>query len=146
MRISTKIRYGLRAICDLAYQASEVPSQIRQISKRQDISARYLEQIFKKFKKSGIVKSVRGPFGGYLLAREPQSISVGDIIRAIDEEDINLVFCSSLQKPHQKSCKRQGTCVVSDVWEGASRSLMDYFNGITIDQICQQGRERGVGI
>lgn len=146
MRISTKIRYGLRAICDLAYHISETPSQIKQISKRQEISARYLEQIFKKFKKAGIIKSVRGPFGGYLLAKEPHSITVGDIIRAIDGEDIHLVFCSALQKPSQKPCKRLGSCVVSEVWEGASKTLMDYFNNITVNQICHQTRERGEGI
>ena len=146
MRISTKIRYGLRAICDLAYYQSEVPSQIKQISARQEISARYLEQIFKKFKKARIVKSVRGPFGGYLLAKKPQSITVGDIIRAIDGEDITLVFCSGLRKTPKKPCKRIKTCVVSEIWEGASKTLMDYFNKITIDQLCQQAKERGVGI
>jgi Rrf2 family protein len=146
MKISTKIRYGLRAICDLAYTQSEIPSRIKQISARQEISARYLEQIFKKFKKAGIIKSVRGPFGGYLLAKKPQSITVGDIIRAIDGEDIKLVFCSGLQKTSKKPCKRIKTCVVSEVWDGASKTLMDYFNKITINQICQQAKERGVGI
>jgi Rrf2 family iron-sulfur cluster assembly transcriptional regulator len=146
VRISTKIRYGLRALCDLAYSNSESPCQIKQISVRQDISARYLEQIFKKFKKAGIIKSVRGPFGGYLLAKEPQSITVGDIIRAIDGEDIKLVFCSALQKNSRKPCNRIGKCVVSDVWDGASKTLMDYFNNISINQICEQAKEKGVGI
>jgi Rrf2 family iron-sulfur cluster assembly transcriptional regulator len=146
VRISTKIRYGLRALCDLAYSTSESPCQIKKISVRQDISARYLEQIFKKFKKAGIVKSVRGPFGGYLLAKEPQFITVGDIIRAIDGEDIKLVFCSALQKTSKKPCNRIGKCVAADVWDGASKTLMDYFNNITINQICEQAKEKGVGI
>ncbi len=146
MRISTKIRYGLRAICDLAYSPSVTPSQIKQISARQGISARYLEQIFNKFKKAGILKSVRGPLGGYLLAKEPQSISVGDIIRAIDGEDIKLVFCSGLQKSPKKPCKRLGTCIVSEVWEGASKTLMNYFNSITINQICAEAKKRGFEI
>jgi Rrf2 family transcriptional regulator, iron-sulfur cluster assembly transcription factor len=146
VKISTKIRYGVRSLCDLAYSSSETPSQIRQISGRQDISARYLEQIFKKFKKAGIIKSVRGPFGGYLLAKKPQSITVGDIIRAIDGEDIKLVFCSGHRKTSKKPCKRMGTCVVSDVWDGASKTLMDYFNSITINQICVEAKERGFEI
>jgi Rrf2 family iron-sulfur cluster assembly transcriptional regulator len=146
VRISTKIRYGVRALCDIAYSSSEAPSQIRQISGRQDISARYLEQIFKKFRKAGIIKSVRGPFGGYLLAKKPQFITVGDIIRAIDGEDIELVFCSGHKKTLKKPCKRRGKCVVSEVWDGASKILMNYFNNITIDQICEAAKEREIGI
>ncbi len=146
MRISTKIRYGVRALCDLAYSPSENPSQIKQISARQGISARYLEQIFKKFRKAGVVKSIRGPHGGYLLAKKPQSITVGDIIRVIDGEDIKLVFCSGQQKTSKKPCRRLGSCVVSEVWDEASKRLMDYFNSISINQICQEAKKRGFNI
>jgi Rrf2 family transcriptional regulator, iron-sulfur cluster assembly transcription factor len=146
VKISTKIRYGVRALCDIVYSSTDMPSQIKRISARQGISARYLEQIFKKFKKAGIIKSVRGPFGGYLLLRKPEEISIGDIIRAIDGGDIELVFCSGHKKTSKKPCKRLGKCVVSDVWDGASKTLMDYFNSITINQICEQAKTRRVGI
>jgi Rrf2 family transcriptional regulator, iron-sulfur cluster assembly transcription factor len=146
VKISTKIRYGVRALCDIAYSSTGTPSQINVISTRQGISARYLEQIFKKFRKAGIIKSVRGPFGGYLLAKKPKEISVGDIIRAIDGEDIELVFCSGNKKTSKKPCDRMGKCVVSDVWDEASKKLMGYFNSVTISKICAESKKRGIKI
>jgi Rrf2 family transcriptional regulator, iron-sulfur cluster assembly transcription factor len=144
MKISSKIRYGVRLVCDIAYNSDGKPVQVKTVSKRQEISAKYTEQIFQKLKKAGIIKSVRGPFGGYLLAKNPEEITVGDIIHAIDGKDIELVFCSGYPQDSKKPCKRLGKCVVSDVWEGASRTLMAYFNSITINQICVQTKERGL--
>jgi Rrf2 family transcriptional regulator, iron-sulfur cluster assembly transcription factor len=146
MKISTKIRYGVRSLCDIAFSSTGTPSQIKDISARQGISARYLEQILNKFKKAGIILSVRGPFGGYLLAKKPEDITIGDIIRALDGEDIELVFCSGQPQKSKKPCKRKGKCVVSDVWDGASKTIMNYFNSITINQICEEAKARGVGI
>lgn len=146
MKISTKIRYGVRALCEIAYSSAATPSQIKGISARQGISARYLEQIFKKFRKAGIIKSVRGPLGGYLLAKKPKEITVGDIIRAIDGQDIELVFCSGTKKTSKKPCDRIGKCVVSEVWDEASKKLMNYFNSVTINQICAEAKKRGLGI
>jgi Rrf2 family iron-sulfur cluster assembly transcriptional regulator len=142
MKISTQIRYGVRALCDIAATSTETPTQINQISARQDISARYLEQIFNKFKKAGILKSVRGPYGGYLLAKNPQSLTIGDIIRAIDGKDIELVLCLVQKKDSTKPCKRLGTCIVSEVWGEASTTLMTFFNSITINQICAEAKKR----
>jgi Rrf2 family iron-sulfur cluster assembly transcriptional regulator len=144
MKISTKIRYGLRLVCDIAYNSEGKPVQVKTVSKRQEISAKYTEQIFQKLKKAGIIKSVRGPFGGYLLAKKPEEITVGDIIKSIDGKEIQLVFCSGYPQGSKKPCKRFGQCVVSDVWEGASRTLMDYFNSITITHLCVQTKERGL--
>jgi Rrf2 family transcriptional regulator, iron-sulfur cluster assembly transcription factor len=143
MKITTKIRYGVRLICDIAFYSEGKPVQVKTVSKRQEISAKYTEQIFQKLKKAGVIKSVRGPFGGYLLAKNPEEITVGDIIKAIDGKEIELVFCSGYPQGVKKPCKRFRECVVSDVWEGASRSLMDYFNSITINQICVRAREKG---
>ena len=84
MKLSTKGRYGLRALIDLAQNSTEEPVSITSIAERQEISERYLEQLMSKLKKSGIVKSIRGAAGGYILARPMEEISVGDILRALE--------------------------------------------------------------
>jgi Rrf2 family iron-sulfur cluster assembly transcriptional regulator len=144
MKISSKIRYGVRLICDIAYNSEGKPVSVKTVSNRQEISFKYADQIFQKLKKAGIIKSVRGPFGGYLLAKKPVEITVGDIIKAIDGKDIELVFCSGYPPISKKPCKRFGKCVVSEVWDGASRILMDYFNSITINQICFRAKGGGL--
>ena len=92
MRLTTKSRYGTRAIFDIAYNSAGMPLQIKDISKRQEIPPRYLEQIFHKLKGANIINSVRGPGGGYVLARDPSKITVGDIVKAM-KEPIDPVFC-----------------------------------------------------
>ena len=82
MRLSTKSRYGLRAMFDIAYHCGDKPAQIQDISRRQQISPRYLEQIFQNLKRAGILRSKRGPQGGYCLAKPPQEITVLDILNA----------------------------------------------------------------
>ena len=84
MRLSTKSRYGLRALFDMAYHAGTLPAQIKDISRRQNISPRYLEQIFQDLKRGGLLKSRRGPQGGYFLSRKPHEITVNQIIMATE--------------------------------------------------------------
>lgn len=84
LKLSTKGRYGLRALIDLAQYSEETPVSITSISKRQDISERYLEQLMSMLKKAGIVKSIRGANGGYILARDAKEISVGEVLRALE--------------------------------------------------------------
>jgi len=142
MKLPTYIRYGVRALCDIAYNSGGMVTRVRSISERQDISQRYIEQIFQKLKKGGIVRSVRGPDGGYYLTRKPGDISIGDVIRAIDGQDIQLVPCKGGGKRSRKACPRYGTCVVSDVWTGATLVLADYFNSISLGEICAETRRR----
>src|SRR5512138_2043356 len=97
MRLSTKSRYGLRALFDIAYNSGNLPAQIQDISRRQQISPRYLEQIFQSLKRGGILKSKRGPQGGYMLAKAPDQITVADILRAT-EGDLVLVECAPKRK------------------------------------------------
>ena len=118
--------------------------QMKSISERQGISLKYIEQIFLKLKKGGLLKSVRGPAGGYFFARSPKKITVGDVIRAIDGKNIELVNCKG--ERGRKPCDRLEKCVVSDIWGEASMVLMDYFDSITLHQICEEARKRGVGI
>ena len=143
MRLTTKSRYGVRAIFDIAYNYAGMPVQIKDISKRQEIPLRYLEQIFHKLKKSKIVKSVRGPGGGYVLTRDPSKITVGDIIRAM-RESMELVFCVDNENGSSKRCSRAEQCVTRLVWEEAGEKIAKFFNSVTISDLCKRARNMGV--
>ena len=143
MRRTTKSRYGTRAIFDIAYNSAGMPVQIKDISKRQEIPPRYLEQIFHKLKKSNIVKSVRGPGGGYLLTNDPKKITVGDIIRAI-KEPIYPVFCAEQKDEHNKECSKALLCVTRQVWIEAGEKITEYFDSITISDLCERARKMGI--
>ncbi|HME42915.1 MAG TPA: Rrf2 family transcriptional regulator [Syntrophorhabdales bacterium] len=143
MKISTQSRYGLRALFDIAYHSGGLSTQVKDISARQGISPRYIEQIFQKLKRAGIVKSIRGPSGGYYLARTPEEIKIGDIIRAT-EGTLDLVFCLSHDKTAKKSCDRAVHCVARDVWQEASGRLMEYFDSVTLQDLCKQAQRKGI--
>lgn len=96
MKLSTKGRYGLRALIDLAQYSAEAPVSITSISARQDLSERYLEQLMSMLKKAGLVRSVRGAGGGYVLAKDMAEISVGDVLRAL-EGSLEPVECAGLR-------------------------------------------------
>jgi Rrf2 family iron-sulfur cluster assembly transcriptional regulator len=143
VKISTQSRYGLRALFDIAYQSAGLSTQVKDISARQAISPRYIEQIFQKLKRAGIIKSVRGPSGGYYLARKIDEISVGDVVRAT-EGAVELVRCSGAGTKSKKECERIQTCVVRDVWAEASQRLMTYLDSVTLEDLCNEARQRGV--
>jgi Rrf2 family protein len=145
MRLSTKSRYGLRALFDIAYNSGTLPAQIQDISRRQEISPRYLEQIFQSFKKAGILNSKRGPNGGYYLARGPEAITVKEIVRAA-EGDIALVDCVSDKAPKKKkgACPFEGSCVTQNIWQEATDKLNDYFASLTLKNLCERGQAMGV--
>lgn len=143
MRLSTKSRYGLRALFDMAYHAGTLPAQIKDISRRQNISPRYLEQIFQDLKKAGLLRSRRGPQGGYFLARKPQEITVMDIIHATEGE-MALVDCVKNGKKSKKGCEFENQCITQQVWAEASRKLNEYLGTVTIKDLCDRGREMGL--
>ena len=146
MRLSTKSRYGLRALFDITYNCGGMPAQIQDISRRQQISPRYLEQIFQNLKRAGILKSKRGPQGGYCLARKPEEITVLEILNAT-EQDTLLSDCSGTtkKKPKRKlDCPFEGNCVTQMVWHEASELLNTLFAGMTLQTLCQRGQELGV--
>jgi Rrf2 family protein len=142
MKLSTKSRYGLRALFDIAYNSGNLPAQIQDISRRQDISPRYLEQIFQSLKKMGILKSKRGPQGGYYLTKSPDEITVKDIIHAT-EGGMVLVDCVS-GKRKKKSCTFEGCCVTQSIWEEATAKLNDYFATLTLKSLCEKGQAMGL--
>lgn len=142
MRISTKCRYGLRAVFDIAYNCGVEPTQIQDISRRQQISQRYLEQIFQPLKRAGILRSKRGPQGGYVLARDPREITLQEIIDAT-EGDLLLVKCSTSgrKKVH---CGFDGDCVTQSVWQEAAEKLHNFFAALTLADLCDRGERLGV--
>jgi len=142
MKLSTQSRYGVRAIFDIAYYSEGLDTQVKDISRRQGISQRYLEQIFQKLKRAGIVGSKRGPLGGYFLNKKPENITVGEIIR-ITEGSINPVLCVNPEDSSQP-CKRFEECVTQIVWGEAGNRLKEYFNSVTIKDLCNMAQEMGL--
>src|SRR4051794_31381115 len=136
MKLSTKSRYGVRALFDLAYNAGTLPAQIQDISRRQEISPRYLEQIFQSLKKAGILKSKRGPKGGYCLARKPEEITLRDILNATEGKSL-FVDCIDEKGLKKKSecCQFNGSCVTQTVWTEANDKLHDFFATITLKSL-----------
>jgi Rrf2 family protein len=143
MRLSTKSRYGLRALFDMAYHAGTLPAQSKDISRRQNISPRYLEQIFQDLKRGGLLKSRRGPQGGYFLARKPHEITVHQIIMAAEGE-MALVDCIKSGKGCKKECDMEAECVTQNVWREASKRLSDYLESVTLKDLCDDAQKMGV--
>lgn len=148
MKLSTKSRYGVRALFDMAYHAGSMPAQIKDISRRQNISPRYLEQIFQDLKKAGLLKSRRGPQGGYSLAKPPDKITVKEIVLAAEGE-LLLVDCVKGKRKDPNDAKDQGCefdnrCITQGIWTEGSRILGNYFESITLKDMCDQGEKIGL--
>ena len=116
MKLSTKGRYGLRAMIDLARYSEKEPVSIGSVAARQEISERYLEQLVALLKKAGLVKSIRGASGGYVLAKKPSEISVGDILRAL-EGSLEPVKCAAFDTTTGEGCMASDGCVTKYVWQ-----------------------------
>jgi len=142
MRLSTQSRYGVRAIFDIAYHSEGLETQVKDISRRQGISQRYLEQIFQKLRRAGVVGSKRGPTGGYFLGKKPKDITIGEIVQ-ITEGSINPVRCVDRGNP-KEPCERSGECVTKIVWTEAGKRLTDYFDSVTINDLCKLAKEMGI--
>jgi len=142
MRITTTSRYGVRALFDVAYHGGGQPTQIKDISRRQKISQRYLEQIFNKLLKAGLLKSRRGPRGGYMLSRDPSEITVGEIITAA-QGPIVPVRCLA-QDAKRKECEVIQGCITRHIWKQTQQLLVDYYNSVSISDLCTMARKQGV--
>ena len=123
MKLSTKGRYGLKAMFELALNYGEEPISIKYISEKQNVSERYLEQIFSKLKKAGLVKSIRGSQGGYFLARKPDEISVGDILTVL-EGPITIADCLK----EEGVCSNSDKCATRLVWKKMKNAIDDVVN------------------
>ena len=138
MRLSTRGRYALRAMIDLALHADEGPVLRRDIAERQEISAHYIVQLFVKLRRAGLIESVRGPGGGYILAQSADQIKVGDIIRTV-EGPIALVHCVAPQQ--ETACHRVDNCVTHLLWKRLSDKVAEVLDSVTLKDLCDQARE-----
>jgi Rrf2 family transcriptional regulator, iron-sulfur cluster assembly transcription factor len=126
MKLSTRSRYGARLILDMAEHYREGPIQLRVIAKRQGIPVKYLEQIIIPLKKASYVTSVRGYKGGHLLAKEPEQITLGEIVKLL-EGGLKLTRCTD----NPETCERAETCVMRLLWEEATGAMYEKLNGVT---------------
>lgn len=142
MKFSTKGRYGLRAMVDVAVAGEEAPVSIQAIAKRQDLSEKYLEQLLGMLKKAGLVKSIRGNQGGYQIEGDTAKISVGDILRALEGELLP-VDCAGFEE--EGACKTAKSCVTKYVWKRINESLEETVNRITLRELVEQTKSMQAG-
>lgn len=131
MKISTKGRYALRLMLDLAIYDTGEPVSLKDIAKRQEISEKYLEQIISVLNKAGFVRSIRGANGGYVLRRHPNEYSVGDILR-LTEGSLSPVACVGRES---EECERSNDCVTVLVWEKLDKAINDVVDNITLQDL-----------
>ena len=133
MILGTKARYAVMAMVELAgYEASK-PVTLSQLAEMQEFTVPYLEQIFRKLKQHGLVKSVRGPGGGYVLAKSAGQIRISDIVVAVDES-LKMTRCANTHK--ESGCMAKGArCLTHDLWEGLEQRIYSYLSGITLSEV-----------
>lgn len=139
MKISTKGRYALRMLLDLALHRNEGFIALKDIAERQDISKKYLEQIVPLLNRSDLLRTNRGYQGGYALAREPSQYTVGEILR-ITEGDLCPISCLQ-NSPNE--CPRANECMTLFVWEGLYKTITDYLDGVTLQDIIDRAPSSG---
>jgi Rrf2 family iron-sulfur cluster assembly transcriptional regulator len=130
MKLSTRSRYGARILVDLALHKDQGPVQIGEISKRQNISVKYLEQLIRPLKQADLVTSVRGPKGGHLLAKKPEDISLGQVVRLFEGQS-DLVECIS----SPEKCARSADCQVRLAWRDATEVLYEKLDSTNISDL-----------
>ncbi len=130
MKISTKIRYGIRAMLELASCYGEGPIELREIAKREDISLKYLEQLIVPLRNAGLVKSARGSRGGYALAKPPSEICLKELVETL-EGPLDLIEC--LRDP--KICQRFPYCVTRDVWKEVTEAIGGILHSLTLEDM-----------
>ena len=133
MKISTKGRYALRLMLDLALHDSDAPIRIKDIAARQDISDKYLEQIISILNKAGYVKSIRGPQGGYKLTKDPSYYTVGMILR-LTEGSLAPVACL---EEEENSCIRQGDCATLELWKQLDEAIKSVVDTVTLAKLVE---------
>ncbi len=140
MRLTTKGRYAVTAMLDLALHASRSPVSLGDISERQSISVSYLEQLFAKLRKRGLVLSVRGPGGGYQLATQPEDVFVAQIIDAVDES-VDATRCGG-----QGDCQQGATCLTHELWSDLSAQIHNFLANISLQELLDRREVQAVAI
>jgi len=137
VKLSTRSRYGTRMMLDLAAHYDEGPVQIGDISRRENISVKYLEQLIIPLKKARLIESARGPKGGHMLTKPPEEITIGEIVRVL-EGGIDLTHC--IENPDV--CEKTNSCLTRTVWEEATRAMYERLDASTLANIIEKGRNR----
>lgn len=132
MRLTTKGRYAVTAMLDVAFHSQKRPVTLSDIATRQTISLSYLEQLFSRLRRAGMVKGVRGPGGGYKLSRKASDINIADIIAAVDEQ-LDSTKCGG-----EANCQNNQSCLTHDLWMGLSEQIRDYLKGITLGDLLER--------
>jgi Rrf2 family iron-sulfur cluster assembly transcriptional regulator len=132
VRLTTKGRYAVTAMLDLAFHSQRKPVTLTDIATRQTISLSYLEQLFARLRRAGIVKGVRGPGGGYKLNLKTTEINIADIIAAVDEQ-IDSTRCGG-----EANCQKHQACLTHDLWMGLSDQIRTYLKGITLAELLEK--------
>ncbi|MCF8999149.1 Rrf2 family transcriptional regulator [Acinetobacter nectaris] len=140
MRLTTRGRYAVTALLDLALQSPKETITLAEIATRQTISVAYLEQLFAKLKRSGLVSSVRGANGGYHLAKSADDITVLEIIEAVNET-VDATRCD-----HKGNCQNGAMCLTHDLWQGLSHHIADYLAKITLADLISQKNVQTVAL
>mgnify|MGYP003634145757 FL=1 len=132
MKLTSKGRYAVTAMLDVSLHSQRGPVSLADISERQEISLSYLEQLFSRLRKEQLVESVRGPGGGYKLGREAALISIGEVIRAVDES-VDATRCQGMS-----DCQSGVRCLTHNLWEGLSERISMFLNNITLGELMTQ--------
>lgn len=138
MQISTKGKYSVRAMVDIAQNSNGVPVPLAAISKREGISLLFLEQLFQQLRKGNLVSSVRGPHGGYVLAREPSEITIGEIVRLI-EPPLYASSCFS-NDGSVDNCRISDTCIGGAIWKQLSEHVDNFLDSITLADLANKSK------
>ncbi len=140
MRMSTKSRYGLRAMLYLALLYDKGPVSVQSISNKEDIPLAYIEQLLSRLRKAGLVNSVRGPSGGYRLSGKPSDITVFDIVKVL-EKDVAPVYCVSTDQAQSgKKCSKSSRCVTRLVWKKLAENIHDTLDSISLEDLRKQAQ------
>ena len=134
MRLTTKSRYGTRLILDLAVNAKKKPVPLSDISKRLNISLKYLEHLTRKLREAGLIKSQRGAYGGHMLKKAPADITVGDIVRTL-EKTTAITDCAETDDKLCGVCNQAGDCLSRWVWIEASKAMFNRLDNITVERL-----------
>ncbi|MCF6215123.1 MAG: Rrf2 family transcriptional regulator [Emcibacter sp.] len=137
-RLTKRMIYALEAVVDVAYNGRTGPVQSRDITRRQEIPQRYLEQVMQQLVRAGILKGVRGPKGGYNLARERRRVSVGEIVQVVNNMDLKK------DKKEAMSQSPMGIKVINPLIESLNESILEKLNRVTLQDLCQQAMNEGV--
>jgi Rrf2 family iron-sulfur cluster assembly transcriptional regulator len=132
MKLTSKGRYAVTAMLDVSLHSQRGPVSLADISERQEISLSYLEQLFSRLRREKLVDSVRGPGGGYKLGRQASEISIGEVIRAVNES-VDATKCQG-----QGGCQGGERCLTHNLWEGLSDRISVFLDGITLGELMQQ--------